>query len=172
MTDINEQVIDEWKSSTTARERVKEILEETTTYSKVSTIADRARVSEPTTRKYLNELVEEGIGTTDQDGRTTLYIRNQARLVDRRLEELRTTCSHQELVEGIQEMKESIATFRATYDVESPEDLVIELEPGDEGWSDVGQWQSTRRNLAIAKAAIQVDEAHRLAEAEVSATHD
>jgi len=154
MTDINEQVIDEWKSSTTARERVKEILEETTTYSKVSTIADRARVSEPTTRKYLNELVEEGIGTTDQDGRTTLYIRNQARLVDRRIEELRTTCSHQELVEGIQEMKESIATFRATYDVESPEDLVIELEPGDEGWSDVGQWQSTRRNLAIAKAAI------------------
>jgi predicted transcriptional regulator len=167
MTDINEQVIDEWTSSTTARERIKEILEETTTYSKVSTIADRAHVSEPTTRKYLNELVEEGVGTTEQDGRTTLYKRNQGRLVDRRIEELRTTCSHQELVEGIQDMKESIAEFRETYDLESPEDLVIELEPGDEGWSDVGQWQSTRRNLAIAKAAIQVDEAHRLAEAEV-----
>jgi len=167
MTDINERVVDEWMSSTTARERVKEILEETTTYSKVSTIADRARVSEPTTRKYLNELVEEGIGTTEQDGRTTLYKRNHGRLVDRRIEELRTTCSHQELVEAIQEMKESIAEFREIYDVESPEDLVIELEPGDEGWSDVGQWQSTRRNLAIAKAAIQVDEAHRLAQAEV-----
>ena len=167
MTDINERVVDEWMSSTTARERVKEILEETTTYSKVSTIADRARVSEPTTRKYLNELVEEGIGTTEQDGRTTLYKRNQGRLVDRRIEELRTTCSHQELVEAIQEMKESIAEFREIYDVESPEDLVIELEPGDEGWSDVGQWQSTLRNLAIAKAAIQVDEAHRLAQAEV-----
>ena len=167
MTDINEQVVDEWTSSSTARERVKEILEETTTYSKVSTIADRARVSEPTTRKYLNELVEEGIGTTEQDGRTTLYKRNQGRLVDRRIEELRATCSQQELVEGIQEMKESIAEFRETYDVESPEDLVIELEAGDEGWSDVGEWQSTRRNLAIAKAAIQVDEAHRLAEAEV-----
>ena len=167
MTDINEQVVDEWTSSTTARERVKEILEETTTYSKVSTIADRARVSEPTTRKYLNELVDEGVGATEQDGRTSLYKRNQGRLVDRRIEELRTTCTHQELIEGIQEMKESIAAFRATYDVESPEDLVIELEPGDEGWSDVGQWQSTRRNLAIAKAAIQVGEAHRLAEAEV-----
>jgi len=167
MTDINERVVDEWMESTTARERIKEILEETTTYSKVSTIADRARVSEPTTRKYLNELVEEGIGTTEQDGRTTLYKRNQGRLVDRRIEELRTTCSHQELVEAIQEMKESIAEFRETYDVESPEDLVIELEPGDEGWSDVGQWQSTRHNLAIAKAAIQVDEAHRLAEADV-----
>ena len=153
--------------STTARERIKEIHEETTTFSKVSTIADRARVSEPTTRKYLNELVEEEIGTTEQDGRTTLYKRDQGRLVDRRIEELRTACSHQELVEAIQDMKESIAEFRETYDVESPEDLVIELEPGDEGWSDVGQWQSTRRNLAIAKAAIQVDEAHRLAEADV-----
>jgi DNA-binding transcriptional regulator YhcF (GntR family) len=167
MTDINERVVDEWVESTTARERIKEILKETTIYSKVRAIADRARVSEPTTRKYLNELVEEGIGTTEQDGRTTLYKRNQGRLVDRRIEELRTTCSHQELVEGIQDMKESIAEFRETYDVESPEDLVIELEPGDEGWSDVGQWQSTRRNLAIAKAAIQVDEAHRLAEPEV-----
>ena len=167
MTDINERVVDEWTSSTTARERIKEILEETTTYSKVRTIADRARVSEPTTRKYLNELVEEGIGTTEQDGRTTLYKRNQGRLVDRRIEELRTTCSHQELVEAIQEMKESIAEFRETYDVESPEDLVIELEPGDEGWSDVEQWQSTRRSLAIAKAALYVDEAHRLAEADV-----
>jgi DNA-binding Lrp family transcriptional regulator len=167
MTDINERVVDEWVESTTARERIKEILEETTTYSKVSTIADRARVSEPTTRKYLKELVEEGIGTTEQDGRATLYKRNQGRLVDRRIEELRTTCSHQELVEAVQDMKESIAEFREIYDVESPEDLVIELEPSDEGWNDVGQWQSTHRNLAITKAAIQVDEAHRLAKAEV-----
>jgi len=167
MTDINERVVDEWTSSTTARERVKEILEETTTYSKVSTIADRARVSEPTTRKYLNELVEEGSVPPNRTAVLHYIKRNQGRLVDRRIEELRTTCSHQELVEGIQDMKESIAEFRETYGVESPEDLVIELEPGDEGWSDVGQWQSTRRNLAIAKAAIQVDEAHRLAEAEV-----
>jgi len=64
-------------------------------------------------------------------------------------------------------MKKSASEFRETYGVKSPVDLVIELEPGDEGWSDVDQWQSTRRNLAIAKAAIQVDEAHRLAEAEV-----
>jgi len=46
-------------------------------------------------------------------------------------------------------MKESIADFRETYDVESPGDLVIELEPGNEGWSHVGQWQSTRRYCAI-----------------------
>ncbi len=167
MEDINEQVVEEWTASTTARERVKEVLEETTTYLKVSTIAARARVSEPTTRKYLNEFVEEQIGVTEQDGRTTLYKRNQGRVVDNRIEELRMTCSQQELIDGIQEMKETIQEFRETYDIESPEDLAIELEPGENGWDVVGQWQSTRRNLAIAKAAIQVDEAHRLAEAEV-----
>ena len=167
MSDVNEQVVEEWTASTTARERVKEVLTETTRFSKASTIADRARVSEPTTRKYLNELAEEGVGVNKQDGRATLYKRNQGQVVDDRIEELRTTCSHQELVEGIQEMKQSIQEFRETYDVESPDDLVIELEPDDEGWSDVGTWQSTRRNLAIAKAAIHVDEAHRLAEAEV-----
>lgn len=166
MEDINNQVVEEWTASTTARERVKEVLEETTSYSKASTIASRARVSEPTTRKYLNEFVEEQIGVTKQDGRTTLYRRNQGHVVDNRIEELRKTCSQQELVDGIQEMKETIQEFRETYDTESPEDLAIELEPGEEGWDAVGRWQSTRRNLAIAKAAIQVGEAHRLAEAE------
>lgn len=165
MTDINERVVDEWTASTTARERVKEVLDETTEYAPVSTIADRARVSEPTTRKYLTELVEESRGVTEQDGRTTLYKRNEGHLVDRRIEELRTTHTHQELIDGIREMKTSIREFRERYDVENPEDLAIELEAGDEGWGDVGRWQATRRNLAIAKAALQVDEAHRLAEA-------
>jgi len=165
MADINQRVVEEWVASTTARERVKEVLHETTAYSKVSTIADRAHVSEPTTRKYLNELVEDGLGVTEQDGRTTRYKRNEGRLVDRRIEELRTTHTHRELVDGIREMNTEIQQFRETYDVESPEDLAIELEPGDEGWGDVGRWQTTRRNLALAKAALQVDEAHRLAEA-------
>lgn len=165
MTDVNKRVVDQWVGSTTARERVKEILEETTQFSKASSIADRARVSEPTTRKYLTELVEEGIGVSEQDGRTTRYRRNEGRLVDRRIEELRTTHTNQELVEGIREMNESIRGFRDRYEVESPEDLAVALEPGDDAWGDVGRWQSTRRNLAIAKAALQVDEAHRLAEA-------
>ena len=59
-------------------------------------------------------------------------------------------------------MKESTPEFDVICNVESPTDLVIELDPND-----VGSWQSTRRNCAIAKAVIYVDEAHRLAEADV-----
>jgi predicted transcriptional regulator len=165
VTDINERVRQEWKDTTTSRERVKEILNETLEYARVSNIADRALVSEPTTRKYLNELVEEDIGVTQQDGRTTLYKRNEDRLIDKRINELRSTHSHHELVDGIQEMKETIQEYRETYGVDRPEDLAIELDPGDEGWGDVGEWRATRQNLAVAKAALQVDEAHRFAEA-------
>jgi len=165
MNDVNEQVRKEWKEATTGRERVKEVLTETTEFAKAGDIAEQALVSEPTARKYLEELVEEGLGETQQDGRTTLYKRNEGRLVDRRIEELRTTHSRQELVDGIREMKETLQSYRETYDVEGPEDLAIELESGDDGWGDVGRWRATRRNLALAKAALQVDEAHRLAEA-------
>ena len=165
MTDINEQVKKEWKATTTGRERVKEILTETTEYTKTSDIAKQALVSEPTTRKYLTELVEEGIGSAHQDGRTTLYKRNDGHRINNRIEELRRTHSHRDLIAGIQEMNETLQEFRETYDVENPEDLAIELEPGDDGWNDLGKWRATRQNLALAKAALQVDEAHRLAEA-------
>lgn len=165
MTDVNERVTQEWKEATTGRERVKEVLTETTEFTRVSDIGERALVSEPTARKYLEEFVEEGLGETGQDGRATRYKRDEGRLVDRRIEELRTTRSRQELVDGIRGMKETLQDFRETYGVESPEDLAIELEPGDDGWGDVGRWRATRRNLALAKAALQVDEAHRLAEA-------
>lgn len=165
MTDINERVRQKWKDTTTSRERVKEILNETTEYTKASDIAEKALVSEPTTRKYLNEIVEDGIGVTQQDGRTTLYKRNEGRLTDTHIEELRSTRSHRELIDGIREMNEAIRDYRETYEVDSPEDLAIRLDPGDTGWEDVEEWRATRKNLAIAKAALRVDEAHRLVEA-------
>lgn len=165
MTDVNERVAREWKETTTGRERVKEVLAETTEFATAGEVAERALVSEPTARKYLDELVEDGPGETKQDGRTTRYRRDEGRLVDRRIDELRTQLTRQELVEGIQEMKERLQDFRETYDVEGPEDLAVELEAGDEGWGDVARWRATKQNLAIAKAALQVDEAHRLADA-------
>lgn len=165
MNDINEQVTQTWKENTTSRERIKEVLEETTKYEKASEIAAKALVSEPTARKYLNELVDDGIGVATTDGRTTRYKRNDGRLIDERIKELRVNHSHQELVDGIREMKEKVQSYRERYDVDDPEELAIALEPGDKGWSDVGRWRATRTNLALAKAALQVDEAHRLAEA-------
>ena len=165
MTEINERAKDEWTERTTSRERIRTVLEETTEYATAAEIADRALTSEPTTRKYLEELVEDGIGVTAQDGRTTRYKRNDGRLIDGRIEELRTTTSREALLDGIREMKAQLQEYRETYGVDGPEELAIELGADDDGWADVGRWRATRRNLAIAQAALQVDEAHRIAEA-------
>lgn len=165
MTDINERATEAWIEETTSRERIRTVLEETTEYATAAEIADRARTSEPTTRKYLEELVADGIGVTTQDGRTTLYKRNDGRQIDERIAELRDTTSRDELIDGIREMKGQLQDYRDTYEVEGPEELALELDAGDDGWADVGRWRATRRNLAIAQAALQVDEAHRLAEA-------
>lgn len=64
-------------------------------------------------------------------------------------------------------MTEAIREFPQTYDTGNPEVLPIELEVGEEEWDAIGKWHSQRRTHTIAKAAIQVDETHRLAEAEV-----
>ncbi len=164
MADINERVKEQWKEETTGRERVKEVLEETTIYNSASAIASKALVSEPTTRKYLNEFAQEGLAVTTQNGRTTEYKRDEGRVITDRIEELRTTHTHAELIEGIRDMSNDVRNFRQKHDVDSVEDLATTLEPGDDGWGDVDQWRSTRKNLALAKAALQVDEAHRVAE--------
>lgn len=165
MIDINERAKEAWVEETTSRERIRTVLEETTEFATAAEIADRALTSEPTTRKYLKELVEHGIGVTTQDGRTTRYKRNEGHQIDERIEELRETTSRDELIEGIREMKAQLQEYRDSYGVEGPEELAVELDAGDDGWADVGRWRATRRNLAIAQAALQVDEAHRLAEA-------
>jgi hypothetical protein len=165
MADINKRAKEAWIEETTSRERIRTVLEETAEYTPAAEIADRALTSEPTTRKYLEEFVADDIGVTTQDGRTTLYKRNDGRGIDERIDELRETTSRDELIDGIHEMKTRVQDYRDTYGVESPEELILELDADADGWADVGRWRATRRNLAIAQAALQIDNAHRLAEA-------
>lgn len=165
MTTVDDRVREEWREETTARERIKEVLTETTEFEAATEIAERALVSEPTARKYLNEFVDEGVGVAEQDGRVRKYKRHDHRRVQRRIEQLRTERTRQELLDGIWEMNERIRKFRDTYGVDGPADLAVDLEPGEDGWADVGRWQATERNLALAKAALRVEEAHRLVEA-------
>jgi DNA-binding transcriptional ArsR family regulator len=165
VTDVNERVREEWQAETTGRERVREVLLETTEPATAGEVAERALVSEPTARKYLTALVESGVATTTREGRTTRYRRDEGHVVDERIRELRETHSRDDLLSGIEEMTERLREFREAYGVEGPEDLAVELAAGDDGWGDVGRWRATRRNLALAKAALQVDEAHRVVEA-------
>jgi DNA-binding transcriptional ArsR family regulator len=116
-------------------------------------------VSEPTARRHCRALVNTGFAESDHDGRATLYRRNADRVLAARIHELRKETDREALVEGIRRMKAEIREYEERYDALSPEELARELDSDTEGWDDLAAWRTTRRNLAVAQAALAYDEA-------------
>jgi len=158
--DINERVREEWKEETTPFERVHEVVEQSHDAQSAAGIADRALVSEPTARRHCEALVEAGFADTERDGRTTLYKRDSDQVLVSRIHELLEETDRDELLAGIERMKREVRDYEEAYGVLSPEELARDLEPDDpDGWEDLSDWKTTRRNLAIAQAALAFDEA-------------
>lgn len=155
---------DEWKNSTTALERVHQVVEQTTTAKTAGEIADEALVSEPTARKHLNSLVEVGTAAATEERGATKYARNEDTLLYRRIRTLATDHTREELIESVHEMKGRINEFENKYDAASPEDLATSLENDapDGAWEAVSEWQTVERNLHIAQAAINYGRARDL----------
>lgn len=164
MTDVNESVAEEWVAETTPFERVNEVIGETYEFESADSIADRARVSPTTARKHLEILVNAGEATKTQDGRTTVYRRSETAIVTEHAEALLTERTPEEIATGIAEMKTDIREFRETHGVESPEEFARELDVTDAD-TDHGailrEWQTTRRNLALAQATLAISDAQR-----------
>ena len=117
-------------------------------------------MSEPTARRHLNALVATGFGATSQDGRTTRYRRDEDRVLQTRIRELRHEASRDETLDGIRRMKAAIREYENEYDALSPEELARQLPTDATGeWEDVTAWKTTRQNLAVAQAALAYDEA-------------
>lgn len=162
--DINEHARETWQAETTPFERVYAVIEETREGQSAADIADRALVSEPTARRHCTALVNTGFAETEADGRTTLYKRDPDRVLMTRIRELRETASREEIIDRVQSMKTELRTYEDRYDVQSPAALARQLDPEDtEGWNDLTAWRTTRRNLAIANAALAyADASHEL----------
>lgn len=155
---------EDWKSSTTALERVQQVVEQTTTPQTAGEIADEALVSEPTARKHLRSLVEVGTATATEERGATKYTRNEDTLLYQRIRELATEHSREELLESVQAMKRRIKEFGDEYDAASPEDLATSLgsDAPEGAWEAVSEWQTAERNLHIAQAAINYSRARDL----------
>jgi len=162
--DINDVVVEEWVDETTPFERVYEIIRSTYDPISASQIADRARVSPTTARKHLGTLVDAGEVTTSQDGQTTLYRRSETGIVTEHAQSLLAERTPEEIASGITEMKAQIQGWRDEHGVDSPEAFARELDIEDVD-SDHGallrEWQTTRRNLALAQATLAIAEASR-----------
>lgn len=160
--DVNETVVDDWVEETTPFERVHEVIRRVYEPTAAATIADRARVSPTTARKHLRTLVNTGEVTTAQDGQTTRYRRSETAIITEHAQSLLAERTPDEIAARIAEMKTRIREWREEYGVDSPEELARELAVTDAD-SDHGQllteWQTTRRNLALAQAALAIGEA-------------
>jgi len=162
--DINDVVVEDWIEETTPFERVYEVIRSTYDPTSASQIADRARVSPTTARKHLRSLVDTGEVTTSQDGQTTLYRRSETGIVTEHAQSLLAERTPEEIASGITELKTQIQNWRDEYGVDSPEELARELDIEDadsESGTLLREWQTTRRNLALAQATLAIAEASR-----------
>ena len=162
--DVNEIAAEEWVTETTPFERVNQVISQVYEPEAATAIADRARVSPTTARKHLRTLATAGEVTTSQDGQTTYYRRSETAIVTEHAQALLSEQSPEEIASGIAEMKTQIQEWRSEYGVDSPEEFARTLDVGDAD-TDYGtlltEWQTTRRNLALAEAALAIGEASR-----------
>ncbi|QLH79929.1 winged helix-turn-helix transcriptional regulator [Halosimplex rubrum] len=161
---MNEAVEEEWVDETTPFERVYGVVRRTYDDESADEIAERARTSPTTARKHLRTLADAGEVATTEDGGTTLYRRSETAIVTEHAQSLLEDRSTEEISAGIADMKATIREWREAYGVDSPEEFARELAVADadsERGSVLTEWQTTRRNLALAQAALAIADARR-----------
>jgi DNA-binding IscR family transcriptional regulator len=181
--DVTEAVGEEWEAETTPYERVRHVI--AYTYSPVSadTVAEHARTSPKTARKHLNALADEGfVATTTGDHGGTSYHRSPESLVVEQAADILDHVSTDELVTRIDEMRDRLTEYRTEYGVDSPEALAVDqtnhlLSEADTKQSEIDaetlrDWQTTRRNLAFANAALSITNAERFVDGDTGPADD
>lgn len=154
--DVNDRAREAWTDRTDSFDRVRSVLETTRDPAAASEVAEAAAVTEKTARKHLERLVDLGVATAIQDGRTTRYRRDPEAWVTRRVRELRSEHDRAELVDAIAEMREEVQSYREAHDIGSPDALAATLDPADDAWAELATWRTTERNLVLAQAALSV----------------
>jgi DNA-binding IscR family transcriptional regulator len=176
-TDISEAVGENWEAETTPYERVREVISRVYTPLSADTVAGDARTSPKTARKHLNALADEGFVATDTgESGGVYYRRSPESLVVEQAADILANVSTDELRGRVSEMREHISDFQAEYGVESPEELVVDrtnraLSEASSDHEDldsdvIREWQTTRRNLAFANAALSIANAERFVDEE------
>jgi predicted ArsR family transcriptional regulator len=170
--DINTSAQDEWKAETTPYERIRHVIAHVYTPVSADTVAEDALTSPKTARKHLNALADEGfvVTSTGEHGGTTYRRSPESRVVEQAADLLEHV-STDELVTRIGEMRDQLTEYRSEFGVDSPEELAVEQtnqtlgetpsEQQDIDSETIQEWQTLRRNLAFANAALSIANAER-----------
>lgn len=119
-----------------------------------SEIAERSDCDPKTARKYLEWFTELGVATR-HDGRPATYERNDAYFEWRRVNELATANSAEELRDRVTELTERIEAYRAEYGAEDPAEVDALAVEGDIDtvYADLNDWSTARRDRRLVERA-------------------
>lgn len=157
--ELGEAVTAEWKASTTAFQRIHTVLKNTYELRTTGELADKAATTKPTVRKHVEPLVEAGMVVERTSGNATQYAWNSTQRRVSRIAELANEYAPAELDAKVKRVKERIAEFERAYAVDSPNDLVGQLDPEDDaGWDDLSVWRTLEDDLKRLKAAQSMKE--------------
>jgi hypothetical protein len=147
----------EWKQETTADERIRTVINKTTSPKSAGDIADTALVSETKARTTLNKLAEEGIVRSLQTDSGKLYERDPEWHL---LKQIRQLAGSKTLVDQIQRVKQELAGYKTKYDAADPEELLIsDKELNQDELDDISHWRTAERELSHLRAAYRFKEA-------------
>ena len=155
--DIDDFTAAEWKTQSTADERIRTVINRTTTPESASDISDTALVSETKARTTLNKLAEEGIVKTHQTDSGKLYSRDPEWHL---LKQIRKLASSETLLNQIQRVQQELTEYTSKYDVDGPEELLIsDTELDQTELDDISHWRTAERELSHLRAAYRLKEA-------------
>jgi predicted ArsR family transcriptional regulator len=157
--DVNERVTEEWKADTSPGERVRTVMKRTYDPQSVPTIAERALTSETTARKHLDILAEDGFveAVSPPDERGTWYKRAPRSVVLERAGQILDSVDVETLSARVTELRETIQEFEEASGAESPRAAAIADTELDR--AAMTEWQTARRNLKLARAALALADA-------------
>mgnify|MGYP000695882288 CR=1 FL=1 len=155
--DIDDFAAAEWKTQSTAEERIRTVINRTTTPKSTADIADTALVSETKARTTLNKLVDEGIVSSQQTDSGKVYSRDPEWHLLKQISQLARS---ETLVDHIQRVKQELAAYKDKYDATDPEELLISDKELDQNeLDDISHWRTAERELSHLRAAYRLKEA-------------
>ncbi|RAW44669.1 hypothetical protein DQW50_13035 [Halorubrum sp. 48-1-W] len=163
MSESSRGGVQSWTESMSARERVRAVAETLREPRSINWISDQADAAWSTTNEELQALVERGRLCRVEAGETTLYRPDHAQLL---FDEIRTLIEENtrgELHNELTAITEEIEEWRATYDVETWEDLEQSLADGALGSDELRErrnsiafWRENEEDRRLIKHALEL----------------
>jgi predicted ArsR family transcriptional regulator len=125
-----------------------------------SWVADETGVSVKTARKYLDQLVEDGVLQRTERSDRTLYRVDRLMARYREVAALQREHDREELTDALESMRARIADWRAAYDVETPGKLRATVadsedpDEADERREVASEWEHLESRIPLVRAAL------------------